>query len=261
MRIASAGNVGIGTSSPNAGLDVRSNVAFDETASYSQAGGQAYRAIGRSTDDYSWAPLVFPYTPRGTTLPGNYLGGMSYLPASITLYGNDKGDNSATAFNPSSGLVNGTNYTITSVGNTNWTSIGASSATVGIIFTYNNATVTPATGNTGLCKLAPNLAQRITILNPSGNVGIGTSSPGTTLEVYGSITSRPASTQDAIIISGRAGGTSSYGVTLTPATLNSNQTITIPNETGIIVTTATTLSSGTFSMLSALCKSFLFGSF
>ena len=50
MRIASAGNVGIGTSSPNAGLDVRSNVAFDETASYSQAGGQAYRAIGRSTE-------------------------------------------------------------------------------------------------------------------------------------------------------------------------------------------------------------------
>ena len=44
-------------------------------------------------------------------------------------------------------------------------------------------------------------------------VGIGTTTPGTALEVYGSITSRPASTNDAIIISGRAGGTSSYSAT------------------------------------------------
>ncbi len=40
-----------------------------------------------------------------------------------------------------------------------------------------------------------------------------------------------ASTQDAIIIDGRAGGTGSFAVTLTPATLSANRTVTIPNET------------------------------
>ena len=57
-------------------------------------------------------------------------------------------------------------------------------------------------------------------------------------------------TNDSIIIKGRAGGTSSYRVTLIPATLTSTgHTITIPAETGTIVTTG---SSGvvTNSMLS-----------
>jgi len=40
-----------------------------------------------------------------------------------------------------------------------------------------------------------------------------------------------ASAQDAIIIDGRAGGTGSFAVTLTPATLSANRTVTIPNET------------------------------
>lgn len=39
------------------------------------------------------------------------------------------------------------------------------------------------------------------------------------------------STQDGIIIAGRAGGSSSYRVTLQPGTLTASRTVTIPNET------------------------------
>lgn len=42
------------------------------------------------------------------------------------------------------------------------------------------------------------------------------------------------STQDGIILSGRAGGSSSYRVTFTPATLSASRTITLPDATGTV---------------------------
>lgn len=67
-------------------------------------------------------------------------------------------------------------------------------------------------------------------------------------------TFRPAATQDGIIVQGRAGGTSTFAVTLATATLSANRTLTLPNETGTVVTTASvctaiadcTLDGGTF---------------
>ena len=44
------------------------------------------------------------------------------------------------------------------------------------------------------------------------------------------VRSEAASTQDAIVVAGRAGGTSSYAVTLTPTTLSANRTITFPDS-------------------------------
>lgn len=49
-------------------------------------------------------------------------------------------------------------------------------------------------------------------------------------------TFRQASTQDGIIVTGRAGGTSSYAVTFTPGTLTGNRTLTAPDETGTVAT-------------------------
>ena len=52
-----------------------------------------------------------------------------------------------------------------------------------------------------------------------------------TFRAASAIRSEAASTQDAIVVAGRAGGTSSYAATLTPTTLSANRTVTIPDET------------------------------
>jgi hypothetical protein len=53
----------------------------------------------------------------------------------------------------------------------------------------------------------------------------------------GTITTRAAATQDGVIIQGRAGGTTSLGVTVTPAALSASRTLTLPDTTGTVVTT------------------------
>ena len=55
-----------------------------------------------------------------------------------------------------------------------------------------------------------------------------------------------ASTNDGVVINGRGGGSNSYAVTLTPQALGANRTITIPNETGTMLTSASTIPGGTF---------------
>jgi hypothetical protein len=59
----------------------------------------------------------------------------------------------------------------------------------------------------------------------------GTFSAAQTFRAANAIRSEAASTQDAVVVAGRAGGTSSYAVTLTPTTLTANRTVTIPDET------------------------------
>ena len=61
-----------------------------------------------------------------------------------------------------------------------------------------------------------------------------------TFRASNAVRSEVASTQDAIVIAGRAGGTSSYAATLTPATLSANRTVTIPDATTTLVGTDTT---------------------
>lgn len=50
--------------------------------------------------------------------------------------------------------------------------------------------------------------------------------------VVKTVTAIAASTQDAIKLAGRAGGTSSYVATLTPGTMSASRTITVPDLTG-----------------------------
>jgi len=53
-----------------------------------------------------------------------------------------------------------------------------------------------------------------------------------TFRAASAVRSEAASTQDAVVIAGRAGGTSSYAVTLTPSTLSASRTATLPDGGG-----------------------------
>lgn len=63
-----------------------------------------------------------------------------------------------------------------------------------------------------------------------------------TFRIANGIRSEVAATQDAVVLAGRAGGTGSYAVTLTPTTLSANRTITLPDG-------AVTLTAGTSAVL------------
>jgi hypothetical protein len=61
-----------------------------------------------------------------------------------------------------------------------------------------------------------------------------------------------AATQDAVVVQGRAGGTGSFAVTITPTTLSANRTFTLPDADGTVVLSGGALgtpSSGTVTNL------------
>ena len=77
-------------------------------------------------------------------------------------------------------------------------------------------------------------AARTISYNTIGAAATGAANTFTAAQTFraaSAIRSEAASTQDAIVIAGRAGGTSSYAATLTPTTLSANRTVTIPDET------------------------------
>jgi hypothetical protein len=91
------------------------------------------------------------------------------------------------------------------------------------------------------------LSNTPTLVTPNIGAATGTSlattgtistSAGNITAVGGSLTARAAATQDSVILTGRAGGTSTFGVTLTPATLTASRTLTLPDVAGNIVVDA-----------------------
>lgn len=72
----------------------------------------------------------------------------------------------------------------------------------------------------------------------NSRVGINNQTPVTALDVTGTVTARAASTQDGVALAGRAGGTSTYEVTMTPTTLTADRTLTLPDATGTVALTS-----------------------
>jgi len=88
-------------------------------------------------------------------------------------------------------------------------------------------------------------------ININGTVGATTPTTG----AFTTATARAAATQDSVILQGRAGGTSSYGVTLTPTTLTASRTLTLPDATGTLLVSGGALgtpSSGTLTNATGL---------
>jgi hypothetical protein len=137
----------------------------------------------------------------------------------------------------------------------------------GALGTPSSGTLTNATGlpiSTGVSGLgtgiatwlatpsSANLAAAVTDETGSGALVFATSptlvtpvigaATGTSLALTGgSLTTRPAATQDGVVIAGRAGGTSTYNVTITPTTLSASRTLTLANGN-------TTLQAGTMAV-------------
>lgn len=101
-----------------------------------------------------------------------------------------------------------------------------------------------------------NVDSGVLVVDANNNrVGVNVSSPAHALDVVGRVEARAAATQDGVAIVGRAGGTSSFDVALTPTTLTADRTLTLPNVSGTAITTGNltditatgTVTSGTWS--------------
>jgi len=107
-------------------------------------------------------------------------------------------------------------------GTTTFQSANTSSNTTftlpGIDGSANQAIVTDGSGN-------------LTFASVPSTGSANTFTAAQTFRAANAVRSEAASTQDAIVVAGRAGGTSSYATTLTPATLSANRTVTFPDET------------------------------
>jgi hypothetical protein len=107
--------------------------------------------------------------------------------------------------------------------------VGPTAAGVSIINTV--------AGNVGLwvTGATSQSADLLQFRNVGGTVLAQFSAAGAlTVNAANGVTTRAAVTQDAVILAGRAGGTSSYGVTITPTTLTGSQTLTAPDVTGTL---------------------------
>jgi len=95
-----------------------------------------------------------------------------------------------------------------------------------------SVTLTPTTLSASRIFTLPNLTGTAATIDNAQ-----TFTAAQTFRAASAVRSEAASTQDAVVLAGRAGGTSSYAVTLTPTTLTASQTLTLPNTTGTVSTT------------------------
>lgn len=144
----------------------------------------------------------------------------------------------ASTINASTGPVSGLISTGDSSGQIELQANGATKLTVSssgvTIPTLVGANINLATNVTGILPVA-NGGTGSTTLSGAGIPSTSSANTFTAAQTFraaNAVRSEAASTQDAIVIAGRAGGTSSFAATITPAALSANRTVTLPDGGG-----------------------------
>jgi hypothetical protein len=169
-----------------------------------------------------------PITTSGTlalTVAGTS-GGVPYFSGTNTWASSAVLTNNALMIGGGAGFAPATIATGTGVVGALGTNVGSAGAFVangGDLGTPSGGVVTNLTGTASI--------------NINGTVGATTPTTG----VFTTATARSTAVQDFVALQGRAGGTNSYGVTLTPTTLTASRTLTLPDASGTILQTGTTV--------------------
>jgi len=169
-----------------------------------------------------------PITSSGTlalTVAGTS-GGVPYFSGTNTWASSAVLTNNALMIGGGAGFAPATIATGTGVVGALGTNVGSAGAFVvsgGDLGTPSGGTVTNLSGTASI--------------NINGTVGASTPTTG----IFTTATARSSAVQDFVTLQGRAGGTNSYGVTLTPTTLTASRTLTLPDASGTILQTGTTV--------------------
>lgn len=261
----------VGATTPNTGAFTTlsatgaiSGTGADNNIVLSQNGSTQWRINNSNAGTAAAANLLLQ---NGTAVAGVYLFGTGYTTNGVlkansaSLYNNNSAGVSIAADN-ASGVI-----TFASGGLTERARITSSGVfylgSLATNFSFTNGSAVDLSGSgTGLSGNGTNLTLGVwngpivfqagnsggalverARITSAGNVGIGTSSPGAKLDVVGAsgVITRAAATQDGVELVGRAGGTTSLKVTLTPTTLTASRTLTLPDNTGTVLTTGATV--------------------
>lgn len=164
--------------------------------------------------------------------------------SNLTIQGNANGTGTTTIQSANTSAITtftwpGTDGTANQVlqtdgsGNLSFASAGTTTAAL----TMNSSGTGDASGTTFNGSTARTLSYNT--LGAAATAAANTFTAAQTFRAANAIRSEAASTQDAVVLAGRAGGTSSHAVTLTPTTLSSSTTLTLPNVTDTVATIGT----------------------
>jgi hypothetical protein len=273
------GTVALTSQIPTVDVTAAGNNAFTGANTFTNATGQTFRAAatqdgiiidGRSGGTTSLAVTIVP-----TTLTANRT--LTLADGDTTLAAGTMVTTGAnSAFTGANTFTNATGQTIRSAATQDGIILsgragGTTSLAVTLIpttltasrtVTLPDASTTIPVATQVLTFSGPTAARTITL--PDANFTAArtdaaqTFTAAQTFRAANAVRSEAAATQDAVVLAGRAGGTSSFAVTLTPTTLASNTTLTLPNVTGTVITTGDT-ATVTNTMLSTVATSTIRG--
>jgi len=191
----------------------------DFTAAYGDSTGALFTEGANDGALNGTSPVTLVAAPAAAT---------RRIVKSITIENKDTADVTVTVSYNNNGTLRTIARVTLSVGDT-WTTdgtfdtYGSIKQTVGVVSLTSQVTgILPiANGGTGAATLA---GANIAVFNVSNTFTVAQ-----TFRAANAIRSEVASTQDAIIISGRAGGSNSYASTFIPTTLSASRTITLPD--------------------------------